>query len=133
MERRLDQAVLANLGDQPGEKRVALRRAAEGQRVVGIQHVTPALLLGEELRAVAGVEPPVRHAPPYLLEVHRTRYSHSIVPTGLGVRSYVTRQMPGTSARMRSVIFLSSAQSSSGTVAVMASTVLTARMMAGQS
>ena len=28
-------------------------------------------------------------------------YSHSIVPTGLGVRSYSTRQTPGTSAKIR--------------------------------
>ena len=34
-------------------------------------------------------------------------YSHSMVPTGLGVRSYKTRQTPGTSARMRAVIFFS--------------------------
>lgn len=60
-------------------------------------------------------------------------YSHSIVPVGFGVKSYTTRQMPGTSARMRLVIFFSTGQSISGTSAVMASTVLTARMMAGHS
>lgn len=36
-------------------------------------------------------------------------YSHSIVAVGLGLKSYATRQMPGTSAMMRFVIFLSSA------------------------
>ena len=37
------------------------------------------------------------------------RYSNSIVPQGLGVRSYKTRQMPSTSEAMRSPILLSSA------------------------
>ena len=60
-------------------------------------------------------------------------YSNSMVPQGFGVRSYRTRQMPSTSEAMRSPIFLRSAQSSSGTSAVMASTVLTARMNAGHS
>ena len=60
-------------------------------------------------------------------------HSHSMVPMGLGVRSIATRQMPGTSARMRSVMRFIRAHSSSGTVAVIASTVLTARMMAGHS
>ncbi|VWM01224.1 Uncharacterised protein [Collinsella intestinalis] len=60
-------------------------------------------------------------------------YSNSIVPQGFGVRSYRTRQMPSTSEAMRSPIFLRSAQSSSGTSAVIASTVLTARMNAGHS
>ena len=60
-------------------------------------------------------------------------YSHSIVPTGLGLRSYSTRHTPGTSLSTRSVTRLRSAQGSSGTVAVMASTVLTARMITGQS
>ena len=65
--------------------------------------------------------------------VRYTGYSHSIVPMGLGVRSMATRQIPGTSARMRSAMRFMSAQSNSGTVAVMASTVLTARMIAGHS
>lgn len=60
-------------------------------------------------------------------------YSNSMVPQGFGVRSYRTRQMPSTSEAMRSPIFLRSAQSSSGTSAVIASTVLTARMNAGHS
>ena len=60
-------------------------------------------------------------------------HSHSIVEMGLGLSSYRTRQTPGTSLRMRSVIFLSSAQSSSGTVALVASTLLTARMTTGHS
>ena len=31
-------------------------------------------------------------------------HSHSIVPTGFGVKSYSTRHTPGTSARIRPVI-----------------------------
>ena len=45
-------------------------------------------------------------------------YSHSIVPTGFGVKSYSTRHTPGTSARIRPVIVWSTAQGISGTVAV---------------
>ena len=56
-----------------------------------------------------------------------------MVAEGLGLRSYSTRQTPGTSERMRLVIFFSTAQSIYDTVAVVASTVLTARMMTGQS
>ena len=59
-------------------------------------------------------------------------YSHSMVPTGFGVRSYSTRFTPGTSLRMRSVMCWSRAKGTSSTVAVMASTVFTARMMTGK-
>ena len=54
-------------------------------------------------------------------------------PMGFGVRSYSTRHTPGTSARTRLVTVSSTVQGSWGTVAVMASTVLTARMITGQS
>ena len=59
-------------------------------------------------------------------------YSHSMVPTGFGVRSYSTRFTPGTSLRIRSVMCWSRAKGTSSTVAVMASTVFTARMMTGK-
>ena len=54
---------------------------------------------------------PRRNKPACLL-CHRQRklvYSHSIVPVGLGVKSYRTRLMPGTSAVMRAVILCSTA------------------------
>ena len=58
-------------------------------------------------------------------------YSHSTVAVGFGERSKQTRLTPGTSFRMRSVIFFNTAQSSSGTHAVITSTVLIARRMTG--
>ena len=60
-------------------------------------------------------------------------HSHSMVATGLGLMSYSTRHTPGTSLRIRPVMVCSTLQGSSGTVAVMASTVLTARIVTGQS
>ncbi len=61
------------------------------------------------------------------------RHSHSIVPVGFGVRSNSTRLTPGTSAVMRAVMCWSRAKGTSSTVAVMASRVLTARIMTGHS
>lgn len=60
-------------------------------------------------------------------------YSHSMVAVGLGERSKQTRLIPFTSERMRSVILRRIANGISGTSAVIASTVLTARMITGQS
>lgn len=58
-------------------------------------------------------------------------YSHSIVPDGLGVRSYKTLFTPGTSLVMRCVMCCKSAKGMSSTVAVIASVVLTARRITG--
>ena len=58
-------------------------------------------------------------------------YSHSIVPQGLGVRSYSTLFTPSTSAVMRSVMCCRRANGISSTVAVIASLVLTARRITG--
>ena len=60
-------------------------------------------------------------------------YSHSIVPVGLGVKSNSTRFMPLTSCVIRSVICCSSSKGTFSTVAVIASIVFTARMMAHHS
>ena len=60
-------------------------------------------------------------------------YSHSMVPVGLGVRSYSTRLTPLTSVTIRWVICCNSAKGTSSTVAVIASRVLTARKITGQS
>ena len=59
-------------------------------------------------------------------------YSHSIVPTGLGVRSMSTRLIPSTSLVIRAVILWRTLQGISSIVALIASFVLTARMIAGQ-
>ena len=59
-------------------------------------------------------------------------HSHSIVAIGFGLISKHTRHTPSTSFKIRSVIFLSTAQSISGTVHTIASTVFTARMITGQ-
>ena len=60
-------------------------------------------------------------------------YSHSIVAGALGLKSYKTRHTPSTSLKILSVIFFKTDHSSSGTVALIASTVFTARMITGQS
>ena len=59
-------------------------------------------------------------------------YSHSIVAIGFGLISKQTRHTPSTSLKIRSVIFFRTAQSISGTVHTIASTVFTARMITGQ-
>ena len=56
-------------------------------------------------------------------------YSHSMVPVGLGVRSNSTRFTPATSLVIRAVICCSRPKGTFSTVAVIASMVLTARMM----
>ena len=61
------------------------------------------------------------------------RHSHSMVPLGFGVRSKRTRFTPFTSEVIRAVISCSRGKGTSSTVAVMASTVLTARRITGQS
>ena len=59
-------------------------------------------------------------------------HSHSIVAIGFGLISKQTRHTPSTSLKIRSVIFFRIAQSISGTVHTIASTVFTARMITGQ-
>ena len=94
--------------------------------------------LGGEIQGAGGAQ--ARKSPAFVQEtragpfhsVSVRDYSHSMVPTGFGVRSYSTRFTPGTSLRMRSVMCWSRAKGTSSTVAVMASTVFTARMMTGK-
>ena len=47
--------------------------------------------------------------PVFTGKTEAVHYSHSIVPTGLGVKSINTRLMPSTSAVIRAVILLSTA------------------------
>ena len=63
----------------------------------------------------------------------RKNYSHSIVAGAFGERSYNTLHTPLTSLKILSVTFFNTAQSISGTVALIASTVLTALMITGRS
>ena len=61
---------------------------------------------------------------------HRANHSHSIVDTGLSVKSHSTLLIPGTSAIMRSLILQSISHGISTDCAVTASTVLIARSTA---
>ena len=63
----------------------------------------------------------------------RNHHSHSMVETGFSLMSQRTRLTPGTVAMIRSRMRQRTAKGISGTVAVTASTVLTARMTTGQS
>ena len=65
---------------------------------------------------------------PYVARSFRD-YSHSIVAIGFGLISKHTLHTPSTSLKIRSVIFFKTAQSISGTVHTIASTVFTARMI----
>ena len=59
-------------------------------------------------------------------------YSHSMVPGGFEVTSYTTRLMPGTSLMMRFDIFSKRSYGRRAQSAVIASSLVTARIMMGR-
>jgi hypothetical protein len=59
-------------------------------------------------------------------------YSHSMVPGGFDVTSYTTRLIPFTSLMMREDIFSSKSYGKRAQSAVIASSLVTARMMIGR-
>ena len=61
------------------------------------------------IRTVSKIRPACRKPLIYKAFSTFVYYSHSIVPVGLGVKSYSTRLMPGTSVTMREVILWSRA------------------------
>ena len=65
------------------------------------------------------------------ISFYKENYSHSIVPVGFGVKSYNTLLTFGTSVVILLVICCKSSKGMFSTVAVMASTVFTARIITG--